>query len=109
MGLGARNQDESLGFHVQSSLETDWMESYGFWMLDGPEGVGRGFSDRGFNAVARDYARLGLLMLRNRRAGDGQVIPQAWVRESTRPAVRDVVDPAEPALGHHYTKLGANF
>ena len=36
------------------------MEPYGFWMLDGPEGVGREFSwTGGLAAVARDYVDIG--------------------------------------------------
>ncbi|HEV7612617.1 MAG TPA: serine hydrolase [Steroidobacteraceae bacterium] len=78
------------------------MESYGFWMLDGAPEVGREFNGGGFNAIARDYARLGLLMLRNGKAGSRQVVPAAWVRESTVPAVRKAVDPDEPSFGYHF-------
>ena len=78
------------------------MESYGFWMLDGPTEVGREFNGGGFNAVARDYARLGLLMLRDGKAGSRQVVPAAWVRESTIPRVREAVNPEEPGFGYHY-------
>ena len=78
------------------------MESYGFWMLDGAPGVGREFAGGGFNAVARDYARLGLMMLQNGKAGARQVVPAQWVRESTNPSSREAVDPAEPAFGYHY-------
>ena len=56
------------------------MESYGFWMIDAEGDAGREFAGGGFNAVARDYARLGLMMLENGKAGDRQVVPQAWVR-----------------------------
>jgi CubicO group peptidase (beta-lactamase class C family) len=78
------------------------MESYGFWMLDAEGEGGREFAGGGFNAVARDYARLGLMMLRNGRAGDRQVVPQAWVDESTKPGEREAVDPAEPLFGYHF-------
>lgn len=37
-----------------------------------------------FHASARDLARFGLLFLRMGRWGDKQVIPAAWVRESTQ-------------------------
>jgi CubicO group peptidase (beta-lactamase class C family) len=77
------------------------MESYGFWMVDGPPDVGREFNGGGFNAVARDYARLGLMMLRNGKAGDRQVVPAAWVKESTVPGVREAVNPMDPTLGYH--------
>ena len=38
-----------------------------------------------FHASARDLARFGLLFLRQGRWGDRQIIPAAWVRESTQP------------------------
>lgn len=78
------------------------MESYGYWMMDGPPGVGKEFTGGGFNAVARDYARIGLMMLRNGKAGERQVVPAAWVHESTVPSARAAADPAEPAFGYHY-------
>jgi hypothetical protein len=37
----------------------------------------------GFNAIARDYLRLGLMMLRLGVADGRQVVPESWVREST--------------------------
>jgi len=77
------------------------MESYGFWMLDGPEQTGREFAGGGYNATARDYARIGLLMLKGGRAGERQVVPERWVRESTQPAVRQTADPMEPEMGYH--------
>jgi CubicO group peptidase (beta-lactamase class C family) len=78
------------------------MESYGFWMLDAEGQSGREFAGGGFNAVARDYARLGLMMLRNGKAGDHQVVPQAWVSESTNPGERQAVDPAEPNFSYGF-------
>jgi CubicO group peptidase (beta-lactamase class C family) len=78
------------------------MESYGFWMVDGPSGSGREFTGGGFNAVARDYARLGLMMLRNGKAGTRQVIPQAWVKESAVPEVREPAERDNPVLGYHF-------
>jgi len=78
------------------------MESYGAWMLDGPSGVGREFAGGGFNAVARDYVRLGLMMLRGGRAGNRELVPQAWVEESTQPQERPVADPTEPAFAYHH-------
>jgi CubicO group peptidase (beta-lactamase class C family) len=35
------------------------------------------------NAVLRDYARLGLLFAHDGRAGDRQIIPQAWLQAAT--------------------------
>jgi CubicO group peptidase (beta-lactamase class C family) len=59
------------------------MESFGFWILDGSPDEGREFNGAGFNAVARDYARLGLMMLQNGKARARQIIPESWVEEST--------------------------
>lgn len=78
------------------------MESYGFWMVDAEGDAGREFAGGGFNAVARDYARLGLLMLGNGKAGERQVVPQNWVGESTIPGTREAVDSAEPLMGYHF-------
>jgi CubicO group peptidase (beta-lactamase class C family) len=61
------------------------MQSYGFYITDGPPGVGRELSGMGYNATARDYARFGLMMLHGGRGGpdDVQVVTAAWVRQST--------------------------
>jgi CubicO group peptidase (beta-lactamase class C family) len=83
------------------------MESYGFWILDGEPEVGREFNGAGFNAVARDYARFGLLMLRNGKAQGKQVVPAAWVKESTVATADASAGPAGPGgpgryLGYKY-------
>jgi CubicO group peptidase (beta-lactamase class C family) len=62
------------------------MESYGFYVLDGPPGVGREFTGGGFNAVLRDYGRIGQLMLDKGMAGRRRIVSAAWVTESTAPA-----------------------
>lgn len=36
-----------------------------------------------FNAVLRDYARLGLMLAEGGRVGDRQIVPAAWLREAT--------------------------
>jgi CubicO group peptidase (beta-lactamase class C family) len=49
-----------------------------------------------FRLSVRDMARLGHLMLRDGRWVDRQIIPSAWVRESTRPIVPvTAMNPAE--------------
>ncbi|MAW82788.1 MAG: 6-aminohexanoate hydrolase [Parvularcula sp.] len=60
-------------------------ESYGFWMADGPEGVGRATNGMGYNAVLRDYARFGLMMLHEGKANKRQIVSRDWVEESTIP------------------------
>lgn len=61
------------------------MESDAFYVLDGPPDVGREFTAGGFNATLRDYGRVGQMMLDRGRANGRQVVPAAWVDESTRP------------------------
>jgi CubicO group peptidase (beta-lactamase class C family) len=52
------------------------------WSLDSTRS---GFEkmESGLNAVARDYARFGLLFAEGGRAGDRQVVPEDWVRQAT--------------------------
>jgi CubicO group peptidase (beta-lactamase class C family) len=76
-------------------------ESHAFWVLDGSPDVGREINGAGFNAVARDYARVGLMMLHEGKAGAKQVVPAAWVKESTAPRETNPVV-AGAALGYRY-------
>src|SRR5690606_31475260 len=39
-----------------------------------------------YHATERDYARFGLLYLRNGKANGKQVVPAAWVKASTKPS-----------------------
>lgn len=77
------------------------MESHGFWILDGAPAVGREFNGAGFNAVARDYARFGLMMLRDGKAQSKQIVPAAWIKEATVPTAREPVEPGQ-SLGYQY-------
>ncbi len=58
------------------------MESDAFWMVDG-DGMELAFG--GLNAVLRDYARFGLLYLKEGLWNDRQVVPAQWVRDSVTP------------------------
>jgi CubicO group peptidase (beta-lactamase class C family) len=60
-------------------------EADGFFIMDGPPGLGREFNGAGFNATLRDFARIGLMMLDEGKANGHQVVSPEWVRESTRP------------------------
>ncbi len=61
------------------------MEAPGYWVLDGPPGVGRAWAGAGFNARLRDYGRLGQMMLEGGKANGRQVVPASWVAASTIP------------------------
>jgi len=78
------------------------MESYGFYVIDGPPGVGREFTGGGFNAVLRDYGRIGLLMLNQGRANGRQILPANYVVESTHPSTDSDAETKEPHLGYAY-------
>lgn len=56
-------------------------ESGASWVVDGS---GQEATFAYFNAVLRDYARLGMLMANGGKAGERQVIPAEWLREMTR-------------------------
>ncbi|MEP6545957.1 MAG: serine hydrolase [Gammaproteobacteria bacterium] len=64
------------------------MEANGFYIADGPPGVGRELTGMGFNATLRDYGRFGLMMLHGGRGGprDVQILPAEWVHLSTQSA-----------------------
>ena len=74
------------------------MERYAFYVIDGPPGVGKEFTAGAFNAVARDYARLGQLMLNEGEANGRRILPAQWVEESTTPGPGS----AGPGQGYAY-------
>ncbi len=78
------------------------MQSYAFWIADGKPGEGRIVNGMGFNAVLRDYARIGLMMLHNGEANGQRILPHAWVSESTIPDKSN--EPIAPgfSLGYQY-------
>lgn len=59
------------------------MERDGYWVMQGPPGRQREFSGAGLNATLRDFGRFGQLMLEQGRANGAQIVPEAWVIEST--------------------------
>ena len=61
------------------------MEDYGFYVLDGPPGIGKEFTAGAFNPVLRDCGRVVLMMLNEGRANGRQIVPTQWVTESTTP------------------------
>jgi hypothetical protein len=70
-------------FMSENLWEPAGMEREGFWIADGPPGVGRELNGMGFNATLRDFGRLGQLMLGGGRIGGRQIISEDWVRAST--------------------------
>ena len=61
-------------------------ESDGYYIMDGPPGIGREFSGAGFNATLRDFARFGQMMLDGGVADGRRIVSEEWVRESTEPS-----------------------
>ena len=53
-----------------------------YWIIDN---AGMEFALGGFNATLRDFAKLGILYLDSGRWNGEQLIPEAWVLESTTP------------------------
>ena len=70
-------------------------EADGFFIMDGPPGIGREFTGAGFNAVARDFARFGQMILQHGVVRGKQVVPAAWIAEATHPT-----DPEGPMGGY---------
>ena len=99
--------ERAVGKPLEVYMEERWwkkagMQSHGFWIADGKPGVGRIVNGMGFNAVLRDYGRIGLMMLHNGRANGRQLLPETWVRESTVPDKEN--EPIYPGsdLGYQY-------
>lgn len=61
------------------------MEADATWWLESPDGVEIGGS--GFNAVLRDYGRLGQFILEDGVIDGERVLPAGWVREASTPKV----------------------
>ncbi len=58
------------------------------WNLDRPGGVEKAFCC--INATARDFARLGLLVADQGRAGGARIVPARWIERIATPARRAV-------------------
>jgi hypothetical protein len=78
------------------------METDAYWIMDGPDSVGREFYGAGLNATARDHARFGLMFLNGGVANGKQVVPADWVKEATVPD--DGYEPTGPGedFGYQY-------
>ena len=56
-------------------------EAGGHFLADGPVGEGRALNGMGFNAVLRDWGRLGQMLLDEGKVGNDQVLPAGWVAQ----------------------------
>ena len=74
----------------------------GAWLVD-PAGTEVAFA--GLLLTAEDFARVGELYRNGGRVGDHQVVPEAWVRDSTRWAAPHLA-PGAPIVGDHRFALG---
>lgn len=81
-------------------------ESDGFYIMDGPPGTGREFSGAGFNATLRDYARFGKMMLDGGVADGRRIVPEEWVRASTRPSATE--DTRRGGYGLQWWTIGSS-
>jgi CubicO group peptidase (beta-lactamase class C family) len=64
------------------------------------DGDGTAFVLGGLNMRTRDYARLGQLVVDGGRAGGRQIVPEAWIDESTRAQVPTL--PGQPRYGFQW-------
>ena len=88
--------ERATGMKVSEYLETRLWQPMGAeadasWSLDS-ERSGFEKMESGINGRAIDFTRFGWLFLNNGRNGDRQVVPAAWVEESTR--VDTTTDPS---------------
>jgi CubicO group peptidase (beta-lactamase class C family) len=60
------------------------------WNLDRDGGIEKGFC--GLNATARDFARIGQMVLDNGRVGDRQVVPSEWIDRISTPGDKPIDD-----------------
>ena len=73
-------------YMTQKIWEPLGAEANGFFIMDGPPGVGREFTGAGFNATLRDYGRFGQMILNGGVANGSRLFSEGWVREATAPA-----------------------
>jgi CubicO group peptidase (beta-lactamase class C family) len=81
-------------------------ESDGYYIMDGPPGIGREFSGAGFNATLRDFARFGQMMLDGGVANGRRIVSAEWVRQSTQPGVEN--DGQRGGYGLQWWMIGQN-
>lgn len=99
--------ERAVGKPLEEYMAERWwqragMQSYGFWITDGELGVGKVVNGMGFNAVLRDYARIGLMMLQNGKANGQQLLPAEWIGDSTIPDEGNEPTVEGSPLGYQY-------
>jgi CubicO group peptidase (beta-lactamase class C family) len=77
-------------------------ESSAFWIMDGTGPDAAPINGFGFNAVMRDYARLGLMMLNGGKANGKQIVSARWVEESTGGAHKPTSPGAKTGYQHFW-------
>ena len=99
-----RATHESIATYMTTRLwEPAGMEFDGFWIADGPPGIGRALSGMGFNATLRDFGRLGQLMLQQGSIRGRQIIPRDWIELSTAStAIEQSFGPGPALFGYGY-------
>jgi len=80
-------------------------ESDSYWLVDS-SGMEMAFA--GLLSTARDFAKLGELYRNLGRFGDTQIVPEKWVRDSTR-ATAAHLQPGRPILADHALDLGYGY
>jgi CubicO group peptidase (beta-lactamase class C family) len=86
--------EQETGHSIYDALETDLARPLGFQDFDRAMHRRTGDASKSVHLAyhmhfsTRDMARIGYLMLRNGRWRQQQIVPEAWVRESTRPHTR---------------------
>lgn len=95
----ARATDQPLDVYAKEKLFTPLGITNTTW-----EGDGKGLKNGGsqLSLTARDFARLGLLCLRNGRWQDRQIVPAPWIEQSTVNQVGGA-----PWYGYYWWKLPA--
>lgn len=74
------------------------------WIVD-RSGAEVGFS--GFNAIARDYARVGIMLANDGLVGGKQIISRDYLRDATDPAMQP--DYLKPKVATNYLGYGYQF
>ncbi len=72
---------DALKEEIADAIQMESFEAEDGWYVTGEESIHPAYP---FRITARDMARFGLLMLRKGKWNNEQVIPEAWVEESTR-------------------------